>query len=191
MHQKQEATLYPQDIFLKKTIIPFIPLALKPNHITIFRMAITPAIIACIFLGWHVTALVGFVIAVLSDILDGVLARVRNLITPWGIFFDPIADKLLIGSVALTLAIPHYPWWLLALVLFLDLIPPIRWFLSGCTESPITANFWGKTKMVLQSISLILLFLGLVLTPIFITVGMYVLGVAVFFAVIALVTYSL
>lgn len=192
MPEKQVPSLYPQDRVLKVTILPFIPDFVQPNHITIVRMLMTPIILWFLSIELYVWALPLFFIAGMTDMLDGALARTRDKITPWGIFFDPIADKLLVGSVALLVGLHHFHPWLVLLAIFLDILPSIRWASHKTSGGIMAANKWGKTKMVLQCTALGLLLLGIVIQiPAFIVAGEVALAVSIFFAIIALVTYSL
>lgn len=192
MPEKQAPRLYPQDHVLKVTILPFIPEFVQPNHITIVRMLMTPIILWCLSIESYVWALPLFVLAAFSDMVDGALARTRNEITPWGIFFDPIADKLLVGSVVLIVGLQYYHAWIVFFAIFLDILPSIRWASQKTSGGIMAANRWGKTKMVLQCVSLGLLLLAIVLhIPVLIVAGEIALVISIFFAITALITYSL
>ena len=192
MPEKQAPRLYPQDYVMKMTLLPLIPRFIQPNHITIARMLATPCILWLLFLENYVWAFPLFIIAALSDVVDGALARTRNAITPWGIFFDPLADKLLVGSVLLIMGLRFYHPWLIFFVLFLDILPSLRWGSHRYAGGLVMANKWGKTKMFLQCVSLICLLFGVIAaSPTAITVGEYTLGASTLFALAALITYSL
>lgn len=93
-----------------------------PNVITIARIAMVPAIIWGLFTEQFLLAFILFTIAGASDFIDGWLARFQKIQTVFGAFWDPIADKLLMGSTYLTLGIlGHIPLWLVLLVIFRDL----------------------------------------------------------------------
>ena len=66
-----------------------------PNKLTLLRMALVPVYLVLLACGWDILALVVFAAASLTDMLDGKIARSRNLVTNFGKFMDPIADKLL------------------------------------------------------------------------------------------------
>ena len=177
---------------MKLTVLPFIPDFVQPNHITIARILMTPIILWFLFIELYVWAFPLFILAAISDVVDGALARTRSKITPWGVFFDPIADKFLVGSVALLVGLQHYHPWLIFFAIFLDALPPIRWALQKMSGGIIAANKWGKTKMVLQCVSLGLLLLGLLMQmPVLIVAGEVALVISIFFAITALITYSL
>ena len=93
-----------------------------PNALTIGRIILAPVVVAFLFadsLGGRLTALALFVIAAISDYLDGKLARKLNVGSRLGQFLDPLADKVLvIGTfVGLAIMLPHLvPWWAVALI---------------------------------------------------------------------------
>jgi len=192
MPEKQAPRLYPQDHVLQVSILPFIPEFVQPNHVTIVRMLMTPIVSWYLFIEAYTWALPLFFIAGMTDMIDGALARTRNRITPWGIFFDPIADKLLVGSVALLVGLQYFHPWLVFFAIFLDILPSIRWASHKTSGGIMAANNWGKTKMVLQCTALGLLLLGIVLQiPGLIAAGEVALVFSILFAITALITYSL
>jgi CDP-diacylglycerol--glycerol-3-phosphate 3-phosphatidyltransferase len=194
MPEKQAPRLYPHDHLMKAVILPFIPELIQPNHMTVLRFLLTPIVLWLLVAEAYVWAVPLFVFTAFTDVIDGSLARVRDRITTWGIFFDPIADKLLVGSVMLLISLQYYHAWLVFLALFLDMIPGLRWAFSKNQSGGVimSANAWGKTKMVLQCVSIGFLLLGITLQlPVFIAAGEYTFGLATVFAVIAVITYSL
>jgi CDP-diacylglycerol--glycerol-3-phosphate 3-phosphatidyltransferase len=184
--------LYFHDHIVKFIFLPFIPNFVKPNHLTAVRMLLTPVVLWLFFIENYTFGFPLFIFASLTDLVDGCLARVRNQITPWGIFFDPVADKLLIGSVALLVALKYYHPLLVFSAILLDLMPSVRWAFSRHEGGVMMANWWGKWKMFLQFTSLTLLLLGIILhVPALIIAGEVTLAVALVFAGIAVATYSL
>ena len=79
---------------MKKIISGIMELNL-PNKLTLLRMALVPVYLVLLYFGWNVLALIVFAAASLTDMLDGRIARSRHLVTNFGKFMDPIADKLL------------------------------------------------------------------------------------------------
>ena len=79
---------------MKKIISGIMELNL-PNKLTLLRMALVPVYLVLLFCGWDWLALLVFAAASLTDMLDGRIARSQNLVTNFGKFMDPIADKLL------------------------------------------------------------------------------------------------
>ena len=79
---------------MKKIVKSIMELNL-PNKLTLLRMALVPVYLVLLACGWDILALVVFAAASLTDMLDGRIARSRHLVTSFGKFMDPIADKLL------------------------------------------------------------------------------------------------
>lgn len=185
--------LYPHDYVLRAIALPFIPRFVMPNHLTVLRLLMTPVVIGLLAFGNLTLGVPLFIAAAFTDALDGSLARVRRQITPWSILFDPIADKLLIGLVALTFALQYYPPILVVAAVVFDLLPMTIWFLRAKQNRALMmANGWGKAKMLLQFASMTILLLAVLLhVPVLVTVGASVLVASTVLAAIAAVTYSL
>ncbi len=184
--------LYLHDKLMKVLVLPFVPAFVRPNHVTAFRLLFTPVIFYLFMIENFNLAVPAFIVAAFSDALDGSLARVRNQITPWGIFFDPLADKLLIGGTALLVAIKYYHPIIIIGALVLDVMPSILWASNKRGGMIMMANWWGKTKMILQVVSMTALLIGIMTnTPDLIIFGQVTLGISLIFAFIAVITYSL
>ncbi|MBK7545528.1 MAG: CDP-alcohol phosphatidyltransferase family protein [Elusimicrobia bacterium] len=98
------------------------------NRITILRLLLTPLLVILLLKGERLWPLYIFLLAALSDILDGAVARWRNEQTLLGKFLDPVADKLLLSSSFLILALlGRTPMWVFIVVLFRDLLILIGW----------------------------------------------------------------
>lgn len=94
-----------------------------PNAITLLRLLLVPVTIWLILSGFYVTAFWVFVVAGISDGIDGFLARHLNQKTRLGAILDPTADKALLVSIFVTLGIMgHLPHWLVLLVVFRDVL---------------------------------------------------------------------
>jgi CDP-diacylglycerol--glycerol-3-phosphate 3-phosphatidyltransferase len=156
-------------------------------------MFLTPFVVWMLYSGNFTIGIPMFVIAAFTDVIDGSLARLRKQITPWGIVFDPVADKLLVGCVALTIAIQFFHPILVFVAIALDLLPATVFLARKHPAAEITgANIWGKIKMILQFVSLILLLFGIFFHAVpLVIAGEITLGVSLIFALIAAVTYSL
>lgn len=129
-----------------------------PNKLTMLRIVCTFVMIAFILLPGTAFAWLSFVmfgLASLTDAADGHIARSRNLVTNFGKFMDPLADKILNYSV-MVLLIPEglIPTVALVLILFREfMVAGIRQ--SGAEQGVvIAANIWGKIKTLFQDISL-------------------------------------
>ena len=148
--QRDLTKLYPHDYLMKAVILPFVPHFVHPNHITVVRFLLTPIVLWLLFTEQYVWGVPLFILAAATDALDGSVARVRKQVTPWGIFFDPIADKLLIGSVAMLVALQHFHPVIVFAALMLDILPSMRWASTRYVGTVMAANVWGKIKMFLQ-----------------------------------------
>jgi len=158
---KNERKLVPYDRVLK-FIMPFVPEKLKPNHVTFVRLVFVPVLILFLMVNEYLLSAVLFIFMAFTDMLDGSMARLRNQITDWGKLWDPVADKLMIGSVVVVLLF-QLNFSLAILILSLELIfitGGLFYKLSANHPSDIQANNWGKIKMNLQCFGAIALIIG-------------------------------
>jgi CDP-diacylglycerol--glycerol-3-phosphate 3-phosphatidyltransferase len=150
-----------QDKFFEKTILPFIPAWLKPNHITVVRILLTPVVVLLAIYQLYEYAIPVFLFIALTDTIDGSLARVRGQITDWGKLYDPVADKLLIGSLVVVLVFQHLGVILGISIIFIEIVfIALGWYWAR-TGQVVQANTWGKMKMFLQILGVTLLLFGL------------------------------
>lgn len=134
-----------------------------PNKLTILRIVMTPIFMAAMIIEFphhYIVALVLFVVASLTDLLDGKIARARGLVTNFGKFLDPLADKMLTTAAFLAFLAKNFGYgiaWVLFIVLFREfMISSLRLVaVSSETKKVIPANIWGKTKTVTQMIAII------------------------------------
>lgn len=168
-----------------------------PNRLSVIRILFIPIIIICIEKGLHFPAFLLFLIAGITDGLDGFMARKLSMTTKLGIHLDPIADKLLVSSVliALTCQNPRLvPLWVtITLVCREFLINGLRSYyaVEGITIYP---SFSGKLKTMLQivGIACILFDLGsnfLLSNMLLDRIGLYILYGALFFSIFSAWNY--
>ena len=144
-----------------------------PNKLTIFRMILVPIMVIIPFLGidgrflgiptqWLIIDMT-FVIASLTDKLDGYLARKNNQVTTFGKFLDPLADKILVLSAMVMLVeMGKIPAWIPIIVLAREfIVSGYRLVAVEKGGNVIAASKWGKLKTVTQMIAIILAFLDL------------------------------
>ncbi|MCL4558524.1 MAG: CDP-alcohol phosphatidyltransferase family protein [Deltaproteobacteria bacterium] len=94
-----------------------------PNLLTLLRIILVPVIVIFLIQGLFLKALIAFIVAALSDMLDGFLARILHQQTALGAYLDPIADKALLASSFVTLSVLHeIPGWLTVIVISRDVI---------------------------------------------------------------------
>ncbi len=137
------------------------------NILTLIRVAIIPIIVLCIYLkspffGW--TAFILFCLASITDYFDGYIARIRNEVTNFGTFLDPIADKLLVAAVILILTskgvIADWDTIPALIILLREItVSGLREFLAGIKVS-VPVSRIAKLKTLLQLCSLALLILS-------------------------------
>ena len=93
-----------------------------PNKLTILRVAMIPLCLLFALLGFHTAAAGVFALAALTDLLDGHIARKHNMVTNFGKFADPVADKILVLSVMIVLLYQGlFPWWAMCVVAIREL----------------------------------------------------------------------
>lgn len=147
-----------------------------PNKITTFRMVCVvvidfillfpwascgvtmPLVFGAISLEYFISAIL-FLVASFSDFLDGYLARKYNLVTTYGKFMDPIADKLLIDTVVIIMAINHptiVPPVVAVIMIARDLLVDALRQVASTKGVVLAANIWGKLKTVVQMVALTL-----------------------------------
>lgn len=134
-----------------------------PNALTITRIVLTPVVLAAYMLNFPAHFLVAtilYFIAGMTDFFDGKIARSKNLITNFGKFADPLADKMLTTAVYLALISNGYcNIWILFIILFREFgISSIR-LVAAAQGVVIPANMWGKVKTFSMMIFTGLIFL--------------------------------
>lgn len=142
-----------------------------PNKLTIARIIATPVFMAALMINFpfhYAVALVLFILASLTDMLDGKMARKYNLVTNFGKFLDPLADKMLTTSAFLgfiALGIGYEVTWITFIVLFREFaISSVRLVSVSSGGKVIAANIWGKLKTVSQMSAIIFALFAKVIT---------------------------
>lgn len=193
MMTNETAKLYPHDHILKWTILQLIPKWITPNHVTIFRFIATPAVLVLLVLENYVWGVPAFIFVAFTDAIDGSLARTRKQITLWGTFYDPVADKILIGLVILFVVIKYINiWFALAIILIELMIAAGAFYRRAKKTFFVAANGFGKTKMFLQVVGvgalLVSVWFGSV---IFMNIALGAFAMAIVFGLISLFTYGI
>ena len=159
-----------------------------PNKLTLLRMILVPFFMAFALAGgtvWQLAALAVFAIASFTDYLDGKIARAQGLVTTFGKFMDPLADKLLTTAAFLVFMDKGLiSSWVIIIVLFREFaVSGIRLVAAGTGEI-IAASWWGKLKTVSQMVAIILTFL-LIIVPVFPeTVNYVIINIAVWISTV-------
>ena len=138
-----------------------------PNKLTVLRVIMVPFFVFFMLTGvggaankW--IALIIFCVASLTDMLDGKIARARNLVTNFGKFMDPLADKLLVCS-AMICMIPLgklQAWFVIVIIAREFIISGFR-LIASDNGIVIAASYWGKFKTTFQMIAVVLLILDI------------------------------
>lgn len=130
-----------------------------PNKLTVVRMILAPLFLLLAvwdFPFHYAVSLVVFIVAALTDMLDGKIARARGLITNFGKFLDPLADKMLTtAAFLLFLDRGVMDVWALMLVLTREFMVTSVRLIAAKEGKVIAASLWGKTKTVAQFIAII------------------------------------
>ncbi len=162
-----------------------------PNKLTMFRVILIPFFV--VFLLVDITpvdkwiALAVFIIASLTDMLDGKIARKYNLVTNFGKFMDPLADKLLVCSALVCLvAVDRIPAWMVIVIIAREFIISGFRLVASDNGVVIAASYWGKFKTTFQIIMICLMIADLAALQLLTTI---VTWVAVILTVVSLVDY--
>lgn len=146
-----------------------------PNKLTVIRILMVPLVVICFLCipstwwvleeqsglcGRDLVVLVLFILASVTDFLDGQIARKHHLITSFGKFLDPIADKLLVNTLLILMVFTHQANVICVLLMTSrDLIVDGLRLAAATSGKVVSAGFYGKLKTVLQMIAIVLLLL--------------------------------
>ena len=134
-----------------------------PNKLTLLRVLMIPVFLLVLYLGFpgsNYVALVIFILASLTDLLDGHIARSRNLVTDFGKFMDPLADKVLVVTAMLWFVqCGQMPAWAVAIVIFREFAVSGMRLIAVEGGRVIAAGWSGKVKTASTMVCLILMFL--------------------------------
>jgi CDP-diacylglycerol---glycerol-3-phosphate 3-phosphatidyltransferase len=147
--------------------IPRVGVANVANLLTGLRMVLVPVFLVALFVGdghqtnWRLVAFAIFATAVITDRLDGALARTYDLVTEFGKLADPIADKALIGAALIGLSLlGDLPWWVTVVILARELgVTALRF--AVLRDGVIPASRGGKLKTLVQAVAIGLFILPL------------------------------
>ena len=133
-------------------------------------------------------ALTIFIIASITDFLDGYIARKNHLVTNFGKFMDPLADKLLVSAAMICLvSMDRLPAWMVIIIISREFAISGFRLIAAENGIVIAANYWGKFKTVSQMIMIILLILHF--DGIFVTLEQLFIWLSLALTIISLITY--
>ncbi|MBQ4097712.1 MAG: CDP-diacylglycerol--glycerol-3-phosphate 3-phosphatidyltransferase [Clostridia bacterium] len=172
-----------------------------PNKLTILRLLMIPIFAAVFYLSMipynYLISAVIFVLAALTDFLDGYIARKHNLVTDLGKFLDPIADKVLVSTALIIMLLPSagvvilpfYAGIAVAIILARELIVSGFRIIAASKGKVLAADKLGKIKTFLQDVAIVVLLVGANVDPglysVLNIVGLIMLGVATLLTIIS------
>lgn len=164
-----------------------------PNKLTILRVILIPFFVFFLLcqggenMTFRIISLVIFIVASLTDLLDGKIARKYNLVTNFGKFMDPLADKLLVCSALICLIeLNQLPAWMVIIIISREFIISGFRLVASDNGVVIAASYWGKFKTTFQMLAVIVLILKL---PQLALLGTILIWIALVLTVISLVDY--
>ena len=160
-----------------------------PNKLTIFRCILIVPFVALLLNGYDLIATIIFIVASLTDLLDGKIARKYNLVTNFGKFMDPLADKLLVCSALICLIeMGRLDAWIVCIIIAREFIISGFRLIASDNGIVIAASYWGKFKTTFQMIMVVVLMLN-IQNSIMIMLGQILICVSLALTVISLVDY--
>lgn len=135
-----------------------------PNKLTLFRIFLIPVLIIVMMLNIpskYLVACIIFIVASITDAMDGYIARSRNLVTDFGKFMDPLADKLLvIATLTCMIEASLVSAWMVIIIVSRELTVSILRAIAAADGKVIAASGGGKLKTITQMLSIIVILLG-------------------------------
>jgi len=162
-----------------------------PNVLTMLRMLLIPVFVALYATGYDKLALITFIVASLTDLLDGYIARKYNLITNFGKLMDPLADKLMVCTALICQGVKGIlPWWAIVIVMAKELLMVFGAWVMLKNNVVVYSNMLGKTAMCAFVAALVLSFFHAEFAALGCPVDTIILYIAVALTVLALVDYT-
>ena len=164
-----------------------------PNKLTVLRVILIPFFVLFMLteLGGPANkwiALILFIVASLTDLLDGKIARKYNLVTNFGKFMDPLADKLLVCSALICLVdLRRIPAWIVIVIIAREFIISGFRLVAADNGIVIAASYWGKFKTTFQMFMIIVVIMNL--GGVFDILAMILMWIALALTVISLADY--
>ena len=162
-----------------------------PNKLTIARVVVVPIFILLFLFNFHLIAFVVFILAALTDLIDGQIARKYNLVSNFGKIMDPLADKILVYS-AFCLMVENglIPGWMLIVILTREFIVAGMRTVAASEGLVVAAGMSGKIKTVLQMVAVpMLLLIPVISWQFWVTASMIVLWASLFITVYSGIEY--
>lgn len=175
------------DKIVTKAFLWAFPAWVRPNHLTVLRLLLIPVILVLLYFDHGAWALGVFIVAMCTDFVDGTMARQRRQISTFGVYVDPVADKLLVGAVLAWVGYEYLVVQIFLAFIVLELIVTAVGagvLLRKGSSSP--SNAFGKAKMVVQSVALLLfLIAGMLDLDTLLKISLYLLWLALALAAVS------
>lgn len=165
-----------------------------PNKLTLFRVVLIPFFVLFLLAPYfeeygNYIAVAIFIVASITDFLDGKIARKYNLVTNFGKFMDPLADKLLVCSALICLIqLELIPAWVVIIIIAREFIISGFRLVASDNGVVIAASYWGKFKTAFQMLTVIVLILNIP-NKVFTILGTVLIYVSLALTVISLIDY--
>lgn len=164
------------------------------NKLTVFRVFCIPVFVATMMITAipynYYIALAVFIIASFTDLLDGKIARKRNLITNFGKFMDPLADKLLVSAALICLTPDMIPAWIVIIIISRELFISGFRILAADQGIVLAAGWWGKFKTAFSMMMIVVLIINIPLkNEILDVIGWVLIWISLALTIISMIEY--
>ena len=165
-----------------------------PNKLTLIRVAMVPVFVVFLMVDFELPytkwiALALFIVAAVTDFFDGMIARKYNLVTNFGKFMDPLADKLLVCSALICFVeLNRLPAWMVVIIIGREFIISGLRIVAADNGVVIAASYWGKFKTTFQMIMIGFLIGNLEYRPIVIITDCLI-WISLILTIVSLVDY--
>lgn len=164
------------------------------NKLTVFRVFCIPVFVAAMMITAipynYYIALAIFIIASFTDLLDGKIARKRNLITNFGKFMDPLADKLLVSAALICLTPDMIPAWIVIIIISRELFISGFRILAADQGIVLAAGWWGKFKTAFSMMMIVVLIINIPLkNEILDVIGWVLIWISLALTIISMIEY--
>lgn len=165
-----------------------------PNKLTVFRVFCIPVFVAVMLItaiphNYYIAVTI-FIVASLTDLLDGKIARKHNLVTNFGKFMDPLADKMLVSAALICLSPAMIPSWVVIIIISRELFISGFRILAADQGIVLAAGWWGKFKTAFSMIMIIVLIINIQLkNEILDVIGWALIWISLALTIISMIEY--
>lgn len=165
-----------------------------PNKLTVFRVFCIPVFVAVMLItaiphNYYIAVAI-FIVASLTDLLDGKIARKHNLVTNFGKFMDPLADKMLVSAALICLSPTMIPSWVVIIIISRELFISGFRILAADQGIVLAAGWWGKFKTAFSMIMIIVLIINIQLkNEVLDVIGWALIWISLALTIISMIEY--